>query len=165
MHYKKLTISFAILAAGMLCFSDNVRAGTMDFPGDFLLGSSLEEAKQHAISRGWQLVPLPPELPRQWEVKGQRISLFICENSISGISQSTSGDLDEFARIVFDLQIKRGKPDLQIVNFMSGTTEFSNVDARFDEVEGVGIRVQLSSVAGELAISRNYSLGNSCPTP
>jgi hypothetical protein len=154
-----------ILATGMLCFSDNARAGTMDFPGGFLLRSSLEEAKQHAISRGWQLAPLPRELPGQWEVKGQRIGLFICENTISRISQSASGDLDEFARFIFDLQLKRGKPDLQIVNFMSGVTEFSNVDARFDEVEGVGISVQLSSIAGALAMSRSYWSRNSCSAP
>lgn len=146
-----------IIAAVMLfCNFDPVAAEQFNLPGGFRLGSSLYEAKRNAASRGWQFVAISPKLPSSWLVKDQNISVQFCDNTVASVTQSSQGDLDDFAQFVFDLQMKRGKPKLQVVSFMAGSARISSIDARFAEVDGVGVAVQFSSTAGRLAISTNY---------
>ncbi len=158
----------AIFVAGLLCSSTEAKSEPIKLPGDFELGSSLDEAQQHASSRGWQLVRLPPELPDQWTVEGNtgaKIGLFLCDDTVASIHQYKPGDLDEFANIVFGLRILRGKPNTQIMTFMAGATRISNIDVRFAELDGLNVNVQLSSTAGRLGISTNYLREGQCQKP
>jgi hypothetical protein len=146
-----------IVVAMMLLFdSGPAAAERLNFPGGFHLGGSLNEARQHAASRGWQLVAISPELPDSWFVKDQNIGIQVCNNTVASVTESSPGSLDDFAQIVFDLQMERGEPKLQVVSLMAGSTRISSLDARFGEVEGVGVAVQFSSTGGRLAISTNY---------
>jgi hypothetical protein len=145
-----------IAAVMFLCHFGPVAAETVALPGGFRLGSSLDDAKQHAISQGWQLAPVSAELPGSWLVKGQKIGIYVCNDTVASVSQSSPGNLDDFARLVSDLQMERGKPQLQIGTFMAGSTRISTVDARFAESGGLNITVQFGSYAGVLTISTNY---------
>lgn len=147
-----------LVSAMMLLFAFGPAAAQqIDLPGGFQLGGSLDEAKKHAASRGWQLVVLSPELPDTWLAKDQNIGIHVCNNIVASITETSPGSLDDFAQIVFDLQMERGKPKLQVMSFMAGSTRISNIDARFAEVEGLSIAVQFSSTGGRLAISTVYS--------
>ena len=109
-----------------------------------------------------------PNLPGQWKVEGNtgtQIGLFVCGDTITSVNQYKLGDLDEFASIVRRLSISHGKPDTQVVTFMSGATRVSNVDSRFAEFAGLKATVQLSSIAGRLGISANYFMGGECKKP
>ncbi len=89
-------------------------------------------------------------------MREQNIGVHVCGDIIVSVTQSSPGDLDDFAQIVSSLQTERGKPTLQIGSFMAGSTLISSIDARFAEAEGIGIAVQFSSTAGKLAISTRY---------
>jgi hypothetical protein len=92
-------------------------------------------------------------------IKDHNIGIYVCSDTVASISQSSSGDLDDFAKLVSDLQREWGKPILQVASFMAGSTRISTVDARFPEVEGVNIAVQLASTGGKLTISSKYFSG------
>ncbi|MBN2740208.1 MAG: hypothetical protein JXR35_04825 [Rhodobacteraceae bacterium] len=162
-----LTLSFV---AGLLASNTEARSEPAGLPGGFKLGSSLEEAKRHASSRGWELVRPSPELPGQWEVEGNtgaEVGLFVCDDTVTSVHQYKPGDLDEFARIVTDLRITRRQmePNIQVVTFAAGATQISNVDVKFAELGGHKVNVQLSSTGGRLGISTNYFIGGGCPKP
>ena len=127
----------------------------------FKLGASFLEAKEHANSKGWQLVALSENLPGQWIVEEQDISLFVCEGKITGISQQHPPDLDAFTKTVFETSQKLGEPDVKIVSFMSGVGRISTVDARFRTSEG-GVRISLSSTVGEMGMTINRWTDSSC---
>ncbi|TGR72431.1 hypothetical protein EN837_03535 [bacterium M00.F.Ca.ET.194.01.1.1] len=152
-----------IVAAMLTCNSGPAAAEQIKIPGNFRLGSSLDEAKRHAVSQGWQLLAISPELPNSWLVKEQNIGVHVCGDIIGSVTQSSPGDLDDFAQIVSSLQTERGKPTIQIGSFMAGSTLISSIDARFAETEGIGIAVQFSSTAGKLAISTRYFSAKCAP--
>ena len=160
-----LPLSLQIIGTVMM-FShfDSIAADRVDLPGGFRLGSSLNEAKRHAAATGWQLVAMPPELSGQWFVKEANIGIYVCDDAVASVTQSSEGDLDDFAQLVFDLQMMRGEPKMQTASFMAGATRISNIDARFAEVDGVGVAVQLNSTAGRLTISTNY-FSDTCADP
>lgn len=145
-----------IVAVILTCNSGPAAAERIKIPGDFRLGSSLDEAKRHARSQGWQLLATSPELPNSWLVKEQNIGVHVCGDIVASVTQSSPGDLDDFAQIVSSLETERGKPIIQIGSFMAGSTLISSIDARFAEAGGMGIAVQFSSTAGKLAISTRY---------
>ncbi|MBC9247924.1 hypothetical protein H4P12_14680 [Paracoccus sp. 11-3] len=148
------TVSFIGLTQGV--------AQEMSLPGGFRPGSSLDEAKHHAASQGWKLVSLSAEQPSSWIVWDQKIGLHVCDNIVGGISQSIPGDVDQFARTVFEHQRERGQPSVQIVTFATGSIRISNIDARFPVKDGVGVVIQLGSTGGELAISSHYYAEGRC---
>jgi hypothetical protein len=150
-----------IVVLMLLCGFDPVAAEMITLPGGFRLGSSLDDAKRHAASRGWQLVPTSPELPGSWLVKDHNIGIHVCTDTVASISQSSPGGLDDFAKLVSDLEMERGKPTLQVASFMAGSTRISTVDARFPEAEGLIVAVQFGSAGGKLAISTAY-LSDKC---
>ena len=154
--YMRPAMLKIIVAAMLTCNSGPAAAEQIKIPGDFRLGSSLDEAKRHALSQGWQLLAISPDLPNSWLVKEQDIGVHLCGNIVGSVTQSSPGDLDDFAQIVSSLQTERGKPTIQIGSFMAGSTLISSIDARFAEEEGIGIVVQFSSTAGKLAISTGY---------
>lgn len=162
-----LTMSFA---ADLTASYAEAKPEPVELPGGFELESSLDEAQQHASSRGWQLVRLSPELPGQWEVAGDtgaEVGLFVCGDTVTSVHQYKPGDLDEFARIVTELRIARRQmePAIQVVTFMAGAAQISNVDVKFAELGGIKVKVQLSSTGGRLGISTNYSMGGECQKP
>lgn len=163
--YMRPVILKVIVAAMLMCNSSPAAAERINFPGGFRLGSSLDEAKRHAATRGWQLVPISPGLPNSWIVKDQNVGVHVCNDTVASVTQSSPGDLDDFAQIVSNLQRERGKPTLQVVSFMAGSTPISSIDARFAEVEGLGVAVQFSSTGGKLAISTNYFSDKCAPHP
>lgn len=129
-----------IFAAGLLASYTEAKSEPIELPGGFELGSSLDEAQQHASSRDWEFVQLSPELPGQWKVEGStgtQIGLFVCGDTVTSVNQHKPGDLDEFASIVWRLSFSHGEPDTQVATFMTGSTRISNVDARFAEFEGL----------------------------
>lgn len=149
-----LTVLVLILGNGTFSHADETLSG-------FKLGASLEEAKELAGSKGWHLTKLSDDLPGQWVVEEQDVSLFVCEEEVTGISQQYPPDLDTFAKIVFETSLTLGEPDVQIVSFMSGVGRISNVDARFETSEG-GMRIQLSSTVGEMGMTINRWTDSSC---
>ncbi|MBB4120931.1 hypothetical protein [Martelella radicis] len=164
-----LRVSLTFVAA-MICISAEARSEPVELPGGFEIGRSLDEAKHHASMQGWRLVRLSPELPGQWIVEGNahgKIGLFVCGHVISGVHKYASGDLDEFARIVMELQRthRKTEPDMQVATFFAGATRISNVDVRFADLDGLSVNVQLSSTDGRLGISTNYFRKGECPNP
>jgi len=147
---------FTTVVAVLLCNVHLAAAERITLPGGFSLGSSLEEAKRYAASRGWQLVTISPELPRSWIVKEQNIGIHVCNDTVTSVTENVAGNLDDFAQLVSNLRVKRGEPKLQVGSFMAGSTQISTIDASFAEVNGIGVVVQFSSTAGRLAISTNY---------
>jgi hypothetical protein len=99
---------------------------------------------------------------------GVKVSLYVCDDTVASVHQYKPGDLDEFARIVTNLQIARRQmePNIKVVTSLAGATRISNVDVRFAELDGHKVNVQLSSTAGRLGISTNYIMGGGgCPKP
>ena len=130
-------------------------------PADFKLGASFVAAKEHANSKGWRLVELSENLPGQWIVEEQDISLFVCEGKVTGISRQHPPDLDEFAKTVFETSQKLGEPNVKIVSFMSGVGRISNVDARF-QTSGGGLSISLSSTVGDMGMTVNRWIDSAC---
>ncbi|XAT60264.1 hypothetical protein GN278_05190 [Rhodobacteraceae bacterium Araon29] len=164
-NYPSLFILTVIFVAGLLASYTEVKSEQIELPGGFKLGSSLDEARQHSSSRGWELAQFSPEQPWQWIVEGSaetQIGLFVCGDKVTGVHQYQPGDLDEFADIVLGFIFSHGQPDIQVITFMAGGTKISNVDARFTEFEGLNVNVQLSSTAGRLGISTNYFKVGEC---
>lgn len=149
-----LTALVLILGSGAFSHADETVSG-------FKLGASFEDAKELAGSKGWHLTILSDDLPGQWVVEERDVSLFVCEEKVTGISQRYPPDLDTFAKIVFETSLALGEPDVQIVSFMSGVGRISNVDARFETSEG-GMRIQLSSTVGKAGMSINRWIHSSC---
>lgn len=143
--------------SGSLAYAD-----PSQIPGGFQIGSSLDLAKTHAEANGWTLVALSADLPGTWVVSGTDIGLFICDGMVAAIRDRSPGNLDDFAQAVFDLQIQRGQPEIQVVTFRAGATKVSNVDALFAAVDGISVSVQLSSTDGTLAVSRSFVLEDQC---
>jgi hypothetical protein len=152
-------VRVALLA---ICLSSPVMADQIAVPGGFRLGSSLEEAMQHAASRDWQLVQLSEELPGNWVVADPDIGLFVCDDIVTSVTQRTSGDLDDFAQMVFGMTGTHGKPDIQVISLKAGGVTVSNVDAEFPERAGIVVKVQLSSTDDQLALSTNHILAGQC---
>lgn len=150
-------IVIVTFAAILFCFTiDRAHAHQVDLPGDFRLGSSLEEARRHATSHGWKLDQLSPQFPWVWVVEEQKIFLNFCSGAISSITQNTSGSLAEFSQLVFEFEISRGKPEIKVDTFLSGGVRFTDISARFPDVDGLGISVRLDSIAGRHSIKTNY---------
>ena len=129
--------------------------------GGFMLGSSFEVAQQHALGQGWEFVPLSEELPGQWTVVGTNLHLFVCNGVVTSVSEKLEGDLEEFAALVFSMQIEIGKPDIQILSYSSGIGDTSTIDARFDTDSG-GVTVQLQSIGGGRVFSTNHWIEIEC---
>jgi len=149
-----LSIAFGVLASVAY-------AADQKGPGGFILGSSFEEAQEHALGQEWELVPTSEYLPGQWTVKGSNLSLFVCNGMVSSVYEKREGDLEEFAALVFSMQFEFGEPDIQILSFSSGAGDISTVDARFEKGDG-GVTVQLQSLGGERTFSVNHWMGIEC---
>lgn len=150
-----LSTAFCLFAASVAHAADPKELG------GFVLGSSFETAQQHALAQEWALVPTSEILPGQWTVEGANLSLFVCNGVVSSVSENLEGDLEEFAALVFSMQLKLGKPDIQILSLSSGMGVISSIDARFDKGEG-GATVQLQSLGGERTVSVNHWRGTEC---
>ncbi len=152
---------FYLLAIFSL-FSASV-ANATDQPGlgGFMLGGSFEVAQQHALEQEWKLLPLSDNLPGQWVVEETNLSLIVCNGIVASVSEQLEGDLEEFATLVFTMQLEFGKPDIQILSFPSGGVIISTIDARFDTNNG-GATVQLQSIGGKRSFSENHWTENEC---
>ena len=53
-------------------------AERIKIPGDFRLGSLLDEAKRDTVSQGWQLLAISPEMPNSWLIEEQNIGVHVC---------------------------------------------------------------------------------------
>lgn len=137
-----------LLAAFCLVAASVAHAAEPKKHGGFVLGSSLEEAQQHALQNGWKLVPLSDNLPGQWNVEGSSLSLFACDGTVVAVHEEMEGDLEEFAALVFSMELELGKPDTQILSLNSGAGVLSTIDARFVTEDG-GAVVQLQSIGGK----------------
>jgi len=71
------------------------------------------------------------------------------------------GELEEFAALVFTMQLEFGKPDIQILSIPSGIGIISTIDARFDTNNG-GATVQLQSIGGERTFSESHWINTEC---
>ncbi len=131
----------------------------IDTLAGFVLGSSFEKAQEYAASREWTLKQEIPSQPKEWSVLEAHIGLFICGNKVVAVRRYALGGVDEFASIVWDLQLTRGEPTTQIVTFMSGSTRISNIDTQFFDTDGTEIKIQLQSIAGRVGVSTNH-VGN-----
>lgn len=144
-----------LLAVLSLFAVTNANAAEQRGPEGLILGSSVEAAQQHALERGWLLVPLSDNLLGQWKVEGSNLSLYVCDGTVVAILEQLDGDLEEFAALVFKMQLESGKPDVQIQSLPSGIGVISTIDARFDTDYG-GAIAQLQSIGGgrTLSVSR-----------
>lgn len=142
-------------------FVASVAPAAADNLGGFVLGGSFEAAQQHALEHGWKLVPLSENLPGQWIVEGANLSMFVCDETVSSINERLEGDLEEFAALVFSMQIEFGKPDIQVLSLPSGIGVISTIDARFDTENG-GAMVQLQSIDGHRTFSVFHRLETGC---
>ena len=147
-------LSSAICAASI--FTESAQSQTTDPPEGFAFCTNLEQAQEYAASKNWRMFQLSPALPGEWLIEGTNIGLFLRNNKVMAIRRKIDGGLDEFASIILELQIKWGKPDIQIVSFYSGIVQISNIDTEFNTSDGQGIKVQLSSIAGKVGISTNH---------
>ena len=129
--------------------------------GGFMLGNTFEAAQQRAFQQEWKLVPLSDNLPGQWVVEGENLSLFVCNGIVASVSKQLEGELEEYTALVFSMQLEVGKPDIQISNLHSGIGTISTIDARF-EIENGGANVQLQSVDGKRALSINHWIEGEC---
>ena len=152
----RVSLVSTLSATFLFVFSDLTFAQQSDFPGDFRLGGSLEEAQHHAAARGWKLDQLSSQFPWAWVVEGQDITLHFCNGFLRSITQDTSGSLDEFAQLVFEFEIARGKPEVKVGTFVSGGIRFADISARFPDLDGVGVGLRLDSIAGRHSIKTNY---------
>ncbi|MDE4060893.1 hypothetical protein [Phaeobacter gallaeciensis] len=129
--------------------------------GGFMLGSSLEAAQNHARAQEWKLVPLSDNLPGTWTVEGANLSLFVCNGVVSSVSETLEGDFEQFAALVFSMQLEFGQPDVQILSYRSSIGVISTIDARFD-IAGGGASVQLQSLGGDRTFSANHWIETEC---
>ena len=129
--------------------------------GGFVLGSSFEAAQQHALERGWEIVPVSEHLPGSWSVEGSNLSLFVCNGIVSAVGEKLEGDLEEFAALVFKMRLELDEPDIQILSIPSGLGTISTIDARFDTDDG-RVLVQLQSIRGERYFNVHHSIDGEC---
>ena len=158
MNFSKriyLTTAFGVFVTSVAYAADPKEVG------GFKLGSSFEAAQQHALGQGWELVPTLENLPGQWVVEGTNLSLFVCNGVVSSVHEKLEGDFEEFVALVFSMQLKFGKPDIQILSLSSGIGDISTIDARFDKGD-VGATVQLQSLGGGRAFSVNHWMEIEC---
>lgn len=151
-------ITFAALA---LMSATPVAADEANLQG-FHLGSSLSEAQQYAVSRGWSLRRLSADLPGEWTVQETGLGLFVCDGKVAAVRKSVAGGVDEFAASVAKLRKELGEPKTEIAAFPAGTKKISNITASFDQRLPYSVSVQLSSTDGHLAIGINYSRADIC---
>ena len=152
---------FYLSAAFGLFVASFAHAADPEDVGGFVLGSPFEAAQQHALSQDWELVPLSEGLPGQWTVAGTNLSLFVCDGVVSSVFERMEGDLEEFTALVFSMQLKFGKPDIQILSLPSGIGDISTIDARFDTDTG-GVTVQLQSIGGVRTFTVNRWIEFQC---
>lgn len=144
-------VTFSLFAASVANAADQHKLG------GFMLGGSFEAAQQHALEQEWKLVPLSDNLPGQWVVEDTNLSLFVCNEIVASVSEQLEGDLEEFAALVFKMQLELGKPDIQILSIPSGLGSISTIDARFDTENG-GATVQLQSIGGKRTFSISHRI-------
>jgi hypothetical protein len=144
-------LSSAIFAASLL--TSGAQSQTINPPEGFAFCTTLKQAQQYATSQNWRMSQI---LPGEWLIDGTNIGLFIRDNKVMAVRRQIDGGLDEFASIVFRLQRKWGKPDIQIAALNSGGGQISNIDTKFNTSEGQGIKVQFSSVNGKIGIFTNH---------
>lgn len=154
-------IKLCVWAASGLLFASIVHSADAQELGNFVLGSSLNAAQQHARQKGWRLVPSAEELPGQWRVDGANLSLFVCGDIVASVTEHLDGDLEEFSALVFSMEGQLGKPDTQILSFTSAAGIISTIDARFVTEDG-GATVQLQSVDGKRTFSVNRWIESGC---
>jgi hypothetical protein len=153
---------FALIGAGLT--TGSTHAQTLDGLHDFQLRSSFVDAQRNASANGWKLKQSSPSFPHEWIVEGTDLRLFICENKVAAIGKHPDGGFDEFASIVWDLQMKYGEPTTKVATFMTGATRMSLIDTQFTLTSGELITVQLSSWGSKLSIHMNLSSKIECPT-
>jgi hypothetical protein len=161
-HSLHLFRSFVFAVVGASLAIGSTHAQTLDGLHDFQLGSSFVEAQRNATANGWELKQSSLSFPHEWIVEGTDLRLFICENRVAAIGKHPSGEFEEFASIVGNLQVKYGAPTTKVATFMAGATRTSLVDSKFDLASGEHIVVQLSSWGGKLSIHMNYSSDVDC---
>ena len=125
-----LSTAFGVLAGSVAYAADPEKLG------GFVLGSSFEAAQQHALERGWEIVPVSEHLPGSWSVEGSNLSLFVCNETVRSVGEKLEGDLEEFAALVFKMRLELGEPDIQILSTPLGPGAISTIDARFDTDDG-----------------------------
>lgn len=121
----------------------------------FELGNTIEQAEQHALSQSWTLKPFSPNLPHTLEIEGAEATLYVCDGQVLSVQRQLGGGLDEFAALVFSLQLSLGEPTTQVASLMAGATRISIVSAKFEEENGKGAWIQLGSYDGEIRINTN----------
>lgn len=155
--FKKyiLANTFALFVASIAHAADPA-----DF-GGFILGSTLEEAQNHAIAQKWILAPMSENLPGSWIVEGTKLSLYICNGVVASVSEVLAGDFEQFTELVFSMQIKFGEPNIQILSLPSVFGDISTIDVEFD-MEGELAFVQLQSIEGKRTFSTSRSIETDC---
>ncbi|WP_299657727.1 hypothetical protein [uncultured Tateyamaria sp.] len=157
-----MRIGPAALSALSLSFVSPAMLSAEDLHLGFEIGGTLEQARIHAYSNGWTLRPLPEELQRIWVIDGVDADLYICKNRVLAVRRQFDGGIDEFTKLVQQVQRDKGLPDTNVITFRSGVRRISNVDARFEVDDGTEILVQLSSIDGEVGVSTNVWLAEAC---
>ncbi|QAX31039.1 hypothetical protein [Leisingera sp. NJS204] len=152
---------FYLLATSSLFAASVANAADQQDLGGFMLGGSFEAAQQHALEQEWKLVPLSDNLPGQWVVEEANLSLFVCNGIVASVSEQLEGYLEEFAALVFSMQLEFGKPDIQILSLPSGIGTVSTIDARFDTDNG-GATVQLQSIGEKRTFSISHRIEIEC---
>lgn len=148
-------LSVSVLAASV------VQAGAPRDLGGFVLGGTMEAAQRHAAEQEWTLKPLSDNLPGRWIVEGEALTLFVCEGTVTSVARELEGDLEEFAALVFSMQLELGEPDIQITSVPSGVGSIATIDARFETDDGAA-SVVLQSLGGERTFAVNHWIASAC---
>lgn len=131
----------------------------------FEFGSSLEQARDYAQSRGWGLrQPAGWTQTNIWSVVGAEATIKFCKNKLLGVDRRYAGGVEEFVILVARIQreILNGLPETNILQLDLVDKRVSLIDATFLAKDGSQTVVRLRSIDGEVDILTMTWLADVC---
>lgn len=146
----------------LLAFCFPLRALALDLPGGLEFGQDFPEVETIAKDNGWSLRQ-SEVAPYWWVIKDMGITLYFCDEVLSGIDQVTDGTFKSFVEMVSGYRFQYGEPDTDVLVLLARSQfEQHTVQSVFNAENGVRISVQLYLFDGSLTLFTRTSDSSAC---